>query len=301
MMKHWFERTAVFTLLTACTLLHPSYASTPGFKTAPSEITISSTPIDNPKPAKVAKAAPAKAEQKPAPEENLTEAVPTGKKLVAHVVWVKGSVTASEAGGTAARALKKSSNVYMNDTVETGPDSEAQLVFTDDSVMTFRAATKMYINEYNYQPKGKDKAESKSAGKYVMDLVTGGLRTLTGFVAKQNPDNYQVNTPVATIGVRGTEFSIVYTDGKLYMKQYKGEPCLAKKGEKSKNTLCLDKDHKYGSVPGEGQTPMYLADQPAVFSVDVEVIPVTFSNGGVGFCGVGGCKSGGGGSGFCIQ
>ena len=41
-----------------------------------------------------------------------------------------------------------------------------------------------------------------------LNLVSGGLRVITGAMAKTNPENYKVRTPVALMGVRGTEFSI---------------------------------------------------------------------------------------------
>ncbi len=45
-----------------------------------------------------------------------------------------------------------------------------------------------------------------------LKLVKGGLRALTGAIAKQNPDAYRVDTPVATLGVRGIEFDVRWCD-----------------------------------------------------------------------------------------
>ena len=42
-----------------------------------------------------------------------------------------------------------------------------------------------------------------------LSLVSGGLRVITGAMAKTNPENYKVRTPVALMGVRGTEFAIM--------------------------------------------------------------------------------------------
>tara|TARA_R110000868_G_scaffold76328_7_gene219557 strand:+ start:351 stop:1217 length:867 start_codon:yes stop_codon:yes gene_type:complete len=256
---------------------------------------------------KVAPAVTAPAEPAPVTaSEEKSEAKPTStdpdtKVVVAHVVWVKGTFKAIEPGTDEVRTLKKSSNVYMNDTLVTDANSEAQIVFTDDSNMAFRPDTRLYINQYNYIPKKNKKTADNSVGKYIMDLVEGGFRTITGYIAKEDPEEYQVNTPVATIGVRGTEFSVVYQDGKLYMKQYKGKPCMKNKDGEEKSEICLDNKNKFSEAE-EGSDPVYLADEPAVFNVDVEVVPVTFSNTGDGFCGIGGCGGdGGGGSGFCIQ
>jgi len=43
----------------------------------------------------------------------------------------------------------------------------------------------------------------------VLELVKGGFRAITGEIAHNRPDSYQVQTNVATLGVRGTEFAII--------------------------------------------------------------------------------------------
>lgn len=275
----------------------PPVAVTP----APAETTPTPTPV--PESAAPVEAAPAADSAAPAtPEASAAkpeasaqqeEKDPVDRKLVARVVWLKGGFIATSPGSQEKRALKTGSHIFMNDTLVTDEKGEAQIVFTDNSTVTFRPDTNFYINEYNYNPKG-GKAGKKSAGKYVMDLIKGGFRTVTGLVAKNNPNDYEVNTPVATIGVRGTEFSVVIAkNGELFVKRYKGEPCVANK-EKAKSTaMCLDEKKKYAQVATAGSDPVALASEPNVFNVDVEVVPVTFTsidNGG-----------GGSGSGFCIQ
>lgn len=231
------------------------------------------------------------------------EPVPPGAKLVAHVVWVKGSFFASSQGSDTKRPLKVSSNIYMNDTLITVSNSEAQIVFTDNSLMTFRPNSRLYISEYNYSPKSAKK-EEKSTGSYIMNLLEGGFRTITGLVAKEQPDNYQINTPVATIGVRGTEFSVVVDDGsgKTYVKRYKGIPCVnAKNKQDKKDSVCMDEKKKYTEVQDANSSPQYVGQQPAVFQVDVQIVPVVYNGSSPGFCGMQGCGNTGGGGGFCIQ
>ncbi len=231
------------------------------------------------------------------------EVVPPGAKVVAHVVWVKGSFFASAQNSDVKRPLKVSSNVYMNDTLITVSNSEAQVVFTDNSLMTFRPNSRLFISEYNYVPKGSKK-EDTSTASYIMNLLEGGFRTITGYVAKEQPDNYQINTPVATIGVRGTEFSVVVADdsGKTYVKQYKGVPCVNAKNKRDKrDAVCMDDKKKYTEVQDPNSMPQYVGQQPGVFQVDVQVVPVVYNGSSPGFCGMQGCGKTGGGGGFCIQ
>ena len=54
----------------------------------------------------------------------------------------------------------------------------------------------------------KRMARASKQKKATLNLVSGGLRVITGAMAKSNPENYKVRTPVALMGVRGTEFSV---------------------------------------------------------------------------------------------
>lgn len=189
--------------------------------------------------------------------------VPVGK-----VVWVKGSLK-SVAPNQEERLLKKDSIIYLKDTLVTDEKTQAQIVFTDNTLMTFREGTTFFINQYSYTQNTK----GKSAGKYVMDLIEGGFRTITGLIAKNNPDDYQVNTPVATIGVRGTDYAVYFRKGQMFVGYYEGKPCVTGSGDKKKDkTLCLDKDVKYAEV-GDTGIPVPTNIQPAVFRETLQIVP----------------------------
>jgi len=79
--------------------------------------------------------------------------------------------------------------------------SFAVLQFTDGAKVTVRPDSTMIIEQYLYAGNDSDEA--------TLNLVEGGLRVITGAMAKSNPENYKVRTPVALMGVRGTEFSIM--------------------------------------------------------------------------------------------
>ena len=100
------------------------------------------------------------------------------------VVWVNGSLRAVMPNKEE-RSLQKSSVIYLQDTLITGTNSQAQIIFTDKTMMTFRPDTTFFIDQYKYNPNVK----SGSVGKYVMRLIEGGFRTITGLIAKQNPSD----------------------------------------------------------------------------------------------------------------
>jgi hypothetical protein len=114
------------------------------------------------------------------------------------VVASRGEVSAIADGSS--RELKQGDFIFVNDEIQTGARSFAVLQFTDGAKVTVRPDSKLVIETYLYTGDDSDEA--------TLSLVSGGLRVITGAMAKTHPENYKVRTPVALMGVRGTEFSI---------------------------------------------------------------------------------------------
>jgi hypothetical protein len=117
----------------------------------------------------------------------------------ANVVALRGEVSAETSGVT--RTLGQGDSIAVEDQVMTGDKSFAVLQFIDGAKVTVRPNSALVIEEYIYSGDDKDTAR--------LSLVAGGLRVITGAMAKTHPENYKVKTPVALMGVRGTEFSIM--------------------------------------------------------------------------------------------
>lgn len=118
----------------------------------------------------------------------------------ASIDFAAGSVVAVNAAG-AQRPLTKGSEVANGDTIRTGEGGRAQIRFSDGALMSLQPQTEFRVD--NYQFSGKADGEEKG----FFSLLKGGLRTITGLVGRSNRDNYKVSTNVATIGIRGTEYS----------------------------------------------------------------------------------------------
>lgn len=117
----------------------------------------------------------------------------------ATVVASRGTVTAV-AGGEE-RAVGQGDVIFVADQVVTGERSFAVLQFVDGAKVTVRPNSALVIEEYVYNGGDQDAA--------TLSLVEGGLRVITGAMAKTHPENYKVKTPVALMGVRGTEFAVM--------------------------------------------------------------------------------------------
>lgn len=133
-------------------------------------------------------------------------------KSVGQSIAVEGTVTAvGEDQQT--RTLKRGSSLYVGDSIEVGPDSKTQLKFVDGGLVTLIANTQYRIDSYEFTKKKKE---------FSSELVDGGLRAMTGTIGKKSPADYNIKTPVATIGVRGTILEALYQDGELHVRSLSG-------------------------------------------------------------------------------
>lgn len=121
-------------------------------------------------------------------------------ELAGHMIMVRGDVSAINAQGEI-RPLQRRSPIYSSDTVRTGMDSMAQLRFTDQALLALNANSELSI--VDYQPPGEN-----GEGTVLLRLIEGGFRTLTGSIGRGNKEAYRVETPVASIGIRGTLYSV---------------------------------------------------------------------------------------------
>ncbi len=94
--------------------------------------------------------------------------------------------------------------VRAGDTLELGSQSNAQVRFTDESIVALRSDTSFRISEYAFQNK------EPAAQRAFFNLIKGGMRTVTGLIGRSNRPSYGVQTLVATIGIRGTSFALCH-------------------------------------------------------------------------------------------
>lgn len=97
------------------------------------------------------------------------------------------------------QALQVGASLTPGDRVRTGPDAVAILVFADEGRISLRADSELLIRHYEIDPAGvKTRIE--------LELVKGTVRQISGNASRNQPDRYRLNTPIAVIGVRGTDF-----------------------------------------------------------------------------------------------
>lgn len=119
----------------------------------------------------------------------------------ARIEFSVGDVRALAADGSS-RVVARGTELASGDTVDTG-SGRAQMRFSDGSFVSLQPQTQFRIDKYAYAGKPDE-------DRGFFSLIKGGLRTITGLVGKVNRSNYKLTTSVATIGIRGTEFSVAY-------------------------------------------------------------------------------------------
>lgn len=95
---------------------------------------------------------------------------------------------------------QRGASLEMNDTVVTAR-ARAELTFEDKTQVKITEQSKLIIDDFVYDPR-------KGTGKLAMKVALGTARYASGQIAKTSPQNVAVQTPTATVAVRGTDFSM---------------------------------------------------------------------------------------------
>lgn len=162
-------------------------------------------------------------------------------EIAGRVNFVSGSAFVSNAQNQQ-RNVFKGDLIYAGEKIETGRNSRIQIKMTDGGIIVLRPSSTFEITQYSFS---KDTPE---LGTVLYNFIKGGARAISGAIGKVNQQNYKFNTPVATIGIRGTDYSaslddskllVTVSDGKISITNQQGEE-EAKEGE----TFAVNADQK---------------------------------------------------------
>jgi hypothetical protein len=96
------------------------------------------------------------------------------------------------------RELVWRDDIYHNEKIVTGVESATKLIFLDQATLTLGPNSEIVLDRFVYNP-------NKSKGSFIMTATSGAFRFASGKMAKKS---YKIHTPAATIGIRGTEFTV---------------------------------------------------------------------------------------------
>jgi len=111
---------------------------------------------------------------------------------------VAGKVEALSAyAGAIGRIVQSGQPLYLNDKITTGPQGRLQVLLQDETVFTIGPNSAMVLDEFVYNP-------SSGSGKLSARILKGVFRFVSGAIARKQPEDMSIKTPVGVIGIRGT-------------------------------------------------------------------------------------------------
>ena len=122
----------------------------------------------------------------------------TGAITIEHVNAVVVQATLGNQGG-----VKVGDLVYLGDVVQTGADGRVGITFTDGTAFNLSSNARMAMTEFVYDPNSKSNST-------LLSLTKGTFTFVAGKIAKTG--DMKIDTPVATMGIRGTTPHVEISD-----------------------------------------------------------------------------------------
>lgn len=151
-----------------------------------------------------------------------TFALHAGPQPVARVSMAVGDAQRIGASGQVT-PLSLGTQLSEQDRIITGKDAMVILIFSDQARVALRPDSELLIRRYKVDPNG---AETELQ----LDLLRGTVRQISGRAAQKQPERYRLNTPIAAIGVRGTDFLAKSGEGLVEAYVHEGAIVVAPLG-----------------------------------------------------------------------
>jgi len=141
----------------------------------------------------------------PAPGQMAQAESSVASQPIGQVESVDGTVTATRTDGTQV-VLNIGDPVFQGDIIESDDEGAVGIVFADETTFSMAENGRMVLDEMIYDAGTGD-------GDLAVSVIKGVFTFVSGQIARSDPDAMRIETPVATIGVRGTQGGIDIPDG----------------------------------------------------------------------------------------
>jgi len=154
--------------------------------------------------------------------------------------------------------IRAGTAIQVNDQIMTESNGHVHIRFVDQALVSVRPDSLLEIQRYDFNP------QSPADSSIKLNLVEGITRAISGEGAHAARDRFRLNTPIAAIGVRGTDFVVsasegsvraLVNEGAIVMAPFSNDclvdnfgPCAVNAVELSQNSLQM--------VALEGAEPM---------------------------------------------
>lgn len=142
--------------------------------------------------------------------------------------------------------------IYEGDIIETGSDGAVNILFSDETTFAVSEDARMAIDEYVFDP-------TTEAGSQNFSVLKGVFVFTSGLIGRDDPDDVQIDTPVGSIGIRGTIIAgdvdtgeITVVEGAIVLRDFNGnELTLADQFETGKFDQSGTNIHRLGQLSAE--------------------------------------------------
>ena len=117
----------------------------------------------------------------------------------AAMVLASEGTTTLVRGASFSTPVRREVPIRSGDRIRTGPDGHVQLRFTDGALISIQPGSDFRVESYAF-----DAVRQRS----FFLLLQGQMRAVSGSIGKRDREDWRLKTPTATIGIRGTEFTV---------------------------------------------------------------------------------------------
>lgn len=106
--------------------------------------------------------------------------------------------------------------IYQGDIVETKADGAVNIIFVDETTFAVSKDARLAIDEYVFDP-------ATQSGETNFSVLRGVFVFTSGLIGREDPDDVQIDTPVGSIGIRGTTImGTINPEGQSYITVVEG-------------------------------------------------------------------------------
>ncbi|MFP4350256.1 MAG: FecR family protein [Thermodesulfobacteriota bacterium] len=115
-----------------------------------------------------------------------------------------GSIKTIESSGWIFRgdeklAAEPGTRLFSGDLLQTGPQGAMGIILRDNTLISMGPDSELVLNEFIFEPR-------EGRFSLIAEMAKGTFSFLSGMIGKLSPESARIDTPVGTVGIRGTRF-----------------------------------------------------------------------------------------------
>lgn len=126
---------------------------------------------------------------------------PAAAEVAGTVSFLAGEAHIQRTNGQL-QPLAMGAKVDAGDRIATGPGGHVYVTMVDGAFVVVRPKSRLHIEDYHYD------AAVPANNRIKLSLEEGVVRSVTGRAGEASKQSYRFNTPLAAIGIRGTDFVV---------------------------------------------------------------------------------------------